>query len=145
MTKESTFGEGDIRAVLPRFGADALEANLALVDRVKVIADRLDATTGQVALAWLLAQQDWIVPIPGTRKVSRLTENLGALDLTLTEADLAELTAASDAVAVVGERYPKPWPPGSTHVNLRKVTSGARYFPQVHRVSGVTFPKFTGR
>jgi aryl-alcohol dehydrogenase-like predicted oxidoreductase len=107
VTRESTFGDGDIRAVLPRFGAEALQANLALVDQVKVIAERLGATTGQVALAWLLAQQSWIVPIPGTRRLERLTENLGAIDLELSAADLTELTAASDSVAVVGERYPE--------------------------------------
>ncbi len=107
VTRESTFGEGDIRANLPRFTAEALATNLELVDRVRAVADRLDATVGQVALAWLLAQQPWIVPIPGTRRVERLEENLGALDLELGADDLADLAEASDAVAVVGERYPE--------------------------------------
>lgn len=107
VTRESTFGEGDIRANLPRFAPEALEVNLQLVDRVTAVADRLGATTGQVALAWLLAQQPWIVPIPGTRRVERLDENLGAADLRLGADDLAELAEASDAVAVVGDRYPK--------------------------------------
>lgn len=107
VTRESTFGEGDIRANLPRFTAEALSTNLELVDRMKAVATRLDATVGQVALAWLLAQQPWIVPIPGTRRLHRLEENLGAIDLRLGADDLAELTAASDAVAVVGERYPE--------------------------------------
>ena len=107
VTRESTFADGDIRAHLPRFTAEALSTNLDLVDRVKAVAARLGATTGQVALAWLLAQQPWIVPIPGTRRLERLNENLGAIDLRLGADDLAELTAASDAVAVVGARYPE--------------------------------------
>lgn len=107
VTRDSTFGEGDIRATLPRFAPEALSANLDLVDRVKAVAARLDATAGQVALAWLLAQQPWIVPIPGTRRIERLQENLGAVALQLAPEDLAELTAASDAITVVGERYPE--------------------------------------
>ncbi|WP_229052337.1 aldo/keto reductase [Aeromicrobium sp. Leaf350] len=107
VTRESTFGEGDIRATLPRFTAEALDVNLELVDRVTAVAERHGATTGQVALAWLLAQQPWIVPIPGTRRLERLEENLGGASLTLTGDDLAELAAASDAVAVVGDRYPE--------------------------------------
>lgn len=107
VTRESTFGEGDIRATLPRFAAEALDANLALVDRVKDVAARVDATPGQVALAWLLAQRPWITPIPGTRRTTRLEENIGAADLVLDEATLTELTSASDEVVVVGERYPE--------------------------------------
>lgn len=106
ITRGSTFGEGDIRSTLPRFTAEALDTNLDLVDRVRVVADRVGATVGQVALAWLLSRQPWIVPIPGTRRLTRLTENLGAATLDLSAADLAELDAASDAVSVVGERYP---------------------------------------
>lgn len=105
VTADSSFGEGDIRASLPRFQKEALEANLALVDRVKAIADRLGATPGQVALGWLLAQRPWVVPIPGTRRISRLEENLAATTLDLSADDVSELTAASDAVTVVGERY----------------------------------------
>ncbi|HOZ58224.1 MAG TPA: aldo/keto reductase [Nakamurella multipartita] len=107
VTRTSRFGAGDIRANLPRFTAEALSTNLDLVDRVKVLATTVDATVGQMALAWLLAQRPWIVPIPGTRRLDRLNENLGAIDLQLSTDDLAELTAASDAVAVVGERYPE--------------------------------------
>ncbi|MBZ5740046.1 aldo/keto reductase [Nocardioides mangrovi] len=106
VTRESTFGEGDIRANLPRFAPDALATNLDLVDRVTAIAERLGATPGQVALAWLLAQRPWIVPIPGTRRLARLEENLGAADLALSDADVAELTAAADSVSVDGDRYP---------------------------------------
>ncbi|ANS79229.1 Aldo-keto reductase [Serinicoccus hydrothermalis] len=107
VTRESTFGDGDIRANLPRFTGEALAVNLDLVDRVRDVADRLDATPGQVALAWLLAQRDWIVPIPGTRRISRLEENLGATGLRLDAAVVDELTRASDQVAVVGDRYPE--------------------------------------
>lgn len=107
VTADQQFGEGDIRATLPRFEQEALAANLALVDRVGVVAERLGASTGQVALAWLLAQRPWIVPIPGTRRLERLEENLGAADLTLSADDLAELDRASTEVQVVGERYPE--------------------------------------
>jgi aryl-alcohol dehydrogenase-like predicted oxidoreductase len=101
------FDSSDIRASLPRFTAEAREVNLALVDRVTEVATRKQATTGQVALAWLLAQQPWIVPIPGTRREERLQENLGAVDLTLDDQDLAELDSASREVKVVGDRYPE--------------------------------------
>ena len=102
----ATFGEGDIRATLPRFSGEALEHNLALVDRVTAVADRVGATPGQVALAWLLSRKPWIVPIPGTRRLDRLDENLGAAELHLGADDLSELTAASDRADVQGERYP---------------------------------------
>jgi len=101
------FSDGDIRANLPRFTAEAREANLALVDRVRTVAERKDATVGQVALAWLLAQSPSIVPIPGTRRLSRLDENIGAADVTLTAEDLADLDEASTQVKIVGERYPE--------------------------------------
>ncbi|MCW2496415.1 aldo/keto reductase, partial [Jatrophihabitans sp.] len=107
VTPDTEFGEGDIRAGLPRFEAEALKANLALVDLVTKVAERKGATIGQVALAWLLAQQPWIVPIPGTRRIERLEENLGAADLVLDAADLAELDAASRSVQVQGDRYPE--------------------------------------
>ena len=107
MTAETRFGEGDIRATLPRFEQEALRANLALVELVGEVAARKNATVGQVALAWLLAQQPWIVPIPGTRRLERLDENLGAADLELTPEDLADLDSASSEVQVVGDRYPE--------------------------------------
>ncbi|GAA2746775.1 aldo/keto reductase [Terrabacter aerolatus] len=107
VTATSEFGEGDIRASLPRFEREALEANLALVDLVRTVAERKGATVGQIALAWLLAQQPWIVPIPGTRRLERLDENLGAADLVLTPEDLAELDRASAGVQVQGDRYPE--------------------------------------
>ena len=107
VTAGTEFGEGDIRATLPRFEREALAANLALVDRVRTVADRSGASVGQVALAWLLAQQPWIVPIPGTRSLARLDENLGSADIELSAEDLAELDEASASVQVVGERYPE--------------------------------------
>lgn len=101
------FAEGDIRATLPRFTEEARQANLALVDGVRRVADRLDATVGQVALAWLLAQAPHVVPIPGTRRLTRLEENLGAADLVLGDTDLADLDEVSREVKLVGERYPE--------------------------------------
>ena len=107
VTAESQFGEGDVRAVLPRFEQEALQANLVLVDQVTTIAERTGASVGQVALAWLLAQRPWIVPIPGTRRLARLGENLGAVDLELTREDLDELDRASAGFQVQGDRYPE--------------------------------------
>ena len=102
----TTFEAHDFRNRLPRFAADAREANQAVVDLLARIAGRLGATAAQVALAWLLAQQPWIVPIPGTRKLSRLQENLAAADLELAAADLAEIETASAGIEVQGARYP---------------------------------------
>ena len=101
------FSDGDIRAHLPRFTVEAREANLALVERVRSVAERNGASVGQVALAWLLAQGPAIVPIPGTRRLTRLDENLGAADLALTPEDLTELDEASTHVKIVGDRYPE--------------------------------------
>ncbi len=101
------FSDGDIRANLPRFTTEARQANLALVERVRAVAERREASVGQVALAWLLAQGPSIVPIPGTRRLSRLDENLGAAEVTLTPDDLTELDDASTQVRIVGERYPE--------------------------------------
>jgi len=106
VTRDSTFGAGDIRATLPRFTPEALASNLELVDKVTAIAARLRATPGQVALAWLLARKPWIVPIPGTRRLERLDENLAAAELDLDQDDIDELTEASDSVDVQGDRYP---------------------------------------
>ena len=101
------FETGDIRTRIPRFAADARAANQAMADLLARTAKRLDATPAQVALAWLLAQQPWIVPIPGTRKLARLEENLAAADLALTAADLNEINTASAAITVQGARYPE--------------------------------------
>jgi len=106
--RDTTFAQGDFRGALPRFAADAREANLALVDALGAVGRRLGATPGQVALAWLLAQRPWIVPIPGTRQLDRLDENLGAASLALAPADLAEIDAAAARIEIQGDRYPEP-------------------------------------
>jgi len=103
----TTFGAKDFRSSLPRFAAEAREANQKLVDRLGEIAARLGATRAQAALAWLLAQKPWIVPIPGTTKLSRLEENIGATDVKLSVADLKSIDEALADIAVVGARYPE--------------------------------------
>ena len=106
MGKHTKLAEDDFRAILPRFTPEAMAANQALVDLLKRIGERKKGTTAQVALAWLLAQRPWIVPIPGTTKLIRLEENLGAADVALTADDLAEIQRAAGEIAVEGERYP---------------------------------------
>ena len=101
------FEAGDFRTGIPRFAADARKVNQAVVYLLARIASGLGATPAQVALAWLLAREPWIVPIPGTRKLSRLEENLAAADLELTASDLAELDSVSAAIEVQGARYPE--------------------------------------
>jgi aryl-alcohol dehydrogenase-like predicted oxidoreductase len=108
VSSATTFEKGnDLRALIPRFEPDALEHNRAIVDLLSDIASRKSATPGQIALAWLLAQKPWIVPIPGTRKLHRLEENIGAADVELTNADVTELTAAADRIQFEGGRYPE--------------------------------------
>ena len=106
MGKDTKIAADDFRAILPRFTPEAMAANLALVDLLKRIGDRKKATTAQVALAWLLAQKPWIVPIPGTTKLHRLEENIGAAGVVLTADDLAEIQRAAGEIVVEGERYP---------------------------------------
>jgi aryl-alcohol dehydrogenase-like predicted oxidoreductase len=103
----TSFSEGDVRATIPRFSEANRAANQALVDHVRALAEARDATPGQVALAWLLAQQPWIVPIPGTRRVERLDENLAAAALELTADDLGEIERAAAQIQVQGARYPE--------------------------------------
>ena len=105
ITTETTFDAGDFRARLPRFQHDAMAANAKLVEVLQAIAVPLGATVAQIALAWLLAQHDWIVPIPGTTKLARLEENLAATELTLSAEQLAQIDTASRAVEIVGARY----------------------------------------
>ena len=100
------FAKDDFRSTVPRFQADAMAANQALVDLVGTLAAEKSATPAQVALAWLLAQRPWIVPIPGTTKLHRLEENLGGADLVLTGDELARIEQALSGIQVVGERYP---------------------------------------
>ena len=105
ITADTVFDKTDFRVRLPRFQQEAMAANEALVALVREIAAPLGATPAQVALAWLLAQRDWIVPIPGTTKLARLEENLGAIDLALGAEQLARIDQASRAVEIVGARY----------------------------------------
>ena len=107
MSKDTKLGEGDFRNILPRFTPEAMEKNEALVDLLRRIAKEKNATPAQIALAWLLAQKPWIVPIPGTTKLHRLEENLGAADIELTGDDLAEIRRAASEIRVQGERYPE--------------------------------------
>jgi aryl-alcohol dehydrogenase-like predicted oxidoreductase len=101
------FGEGDVRAIMPRFTAEARAANQAMVDLLGSVAEGKGSTPAQIALAWLLAQRPWIAPIPGTRRLERLEENLGATRVELTASDLADINAAADKITVVGARYPE--------------------------------------
>jgi len=103
----TTFAATDIRASIPRFEPDARKANQALVDLMRGIGERRGATTAQVALAWLLARKPWIVPIPGTRHLERLEENIGAADVELTPGDLGEIEGAVSQIEVQGARYPE--------------------------------------
>ena len=107
VTASTEFSPGDIRAGLPRFTVQARQANQAVVDLVRRVADAKGATAGQVALGWLLAKKPWIAPIPGMRRIERLEENLGAADLDLTAQDVAQLDDASAQIQIVGERYPE--------------------------------------
>ena len=106
MSKDTKLGEGDFRAILPRFTPEAMKKNQALIDLLTRVGTEKNATPAQIALAWLLAQRPWIVPIPGTTKLHRLEENLGAVNVELTADDLAEIESAADAIQVEGERYP---------------------------------------
>ena len=104
---DATFNSNDFRSTLPRFAPDALKANQALIDLLGKIAKRKNATSAQIALAWLLAQKPWIVPIPGTTKLSRLEENIGAVSVELTSEDLKEINSAAAQIKVEGSRYPE--------------------------------------
>jgi aryl-alcohol dehydrogenase-like predicted oxidoreductase len=106
ISDKTEFDKNDFRNVVPRFSAEARKANQALVDALGRIADQKKATKAQVALAWLLAQKPWIVPIPGTTKLHRLEENLGGAKVELTTDDLKAIHDAVSAIAVQGERYP---------------------------------------
>jgi aryl-alcohol dehydrogenase-like predicted oxidoreductase len=104
--ENTSFDSNDFRNVVPRFTADARKANQALVDLLRQIAERKDATPAQIALAWLLAQKPWLVPIPGTTKLHRLEENIGAAAIELTSDDLREIDTAASKITVQGARYP---------------------------------------
>lgn len=106
MSDDTKLSEGDVRSSMPRFTPHAMKKNQALVDLLRRIADDKGATPAQVALAWLLARGPFVVPIPGTTKLHRLEENLGAVDVTLTTEDVAEIARAADEIGVEGDRYP---------------------------------------
>ncbi|MGA5507222.1 aldo/keto reductase [Streptomyces umbrinus] len=107
ISSTTSFGDSDLRGSLPRFTEEALAANQALVDLLSAVAARKGTTNAQIALAWLLAQHPWIVPIPGTTKIHRLRENTGAVDVELDPEDLAEITDAAGRIDVSGDRYPE--------------------------------------
>jgi len=107
MDQNTKFDSSDFRNILPRFTAEALQANQALVDLLGKMAQRKKGTPAQIALAWLLAQKPWIVPIPGTTKLARLKENMGAANIELTPGDLLEIENAASKIAVHGARYPE--------------------------------------
>jgi aryl-alcohol dehydrogenase-like predicted oxidoreductase len=105
--ENAKFDSSDFRSTLPRFAPEALKANQALIDLLGNIAKRKKATPAQIALAWLLAQKPWIVPIPGTTKLNRLEENIGAVSIQLTVEDLRDIDAAASKIKVEGARYPE--------------------------------------
>ncbi len=107
MNENTKFDSSDFRSILPRFTPEALKANQALIDLLGRIAARRKATPAQIALAWLLAQKPWIVPIPGTTKLARLEENIGAASIVLTADDLREIESAASKITVQGARYPE--------------------------------------
>jgi aryl-alcohol dehydrogenase-like predicted oxidoreductase len=106
--ENTKFGNSDFRSTLPRFTPEALKANQTVVDLLTKIAQRKKATPAQIALAWLLAQKPWMVPIPGTTKLARLEENIGAVAVELTSDDLREIESASARIKMEGPRYPEP-------------------------------------
>jgi aryl-alcohol dehydrogenase-like predicted oxidoreductase len=105
--ENTTFDSSDFRNIVPRFTPEARKANQALVDLLAKVAEQKKATPAQIALAWLLAQKPWIVPIPGTTKLHRLEENIGAANLELTSDDLRQIESAAGAITVQGARYPE--------------------------------------
>jgi aryl-alcohol dehydrogenase-like predicted oxidoreductase len=105
--ESTTFESNDFRNILPRFSAEARKANQVLVDLLKSIGERKNATPAQIALAWLLAQKPWIVPIPGTTKLNRLEENIGAVAVELSDDDLRDIDSAASKIKVEGDRYPE--------------------------------------
>ena len=107
ITEDTKFDKSDFRNIVPRFTPEARKANEALVDLLGRFAQQKKATPAQIALAWLLAQKPWIVPIPGTTKLHRLEENIGAVNVKLSPEDLRELETAASRIAVQGARYPE--------------------------------------
>lgn len=109
MNEKTIFDKSDFRNTLPRFTPEALKANQGIVDLVRKLAGRKKVTPAQIALAWVLAQQPWMVPIPGTTKLSRLEENIGSVNVELSAEDLLEIDYASSKIELVGDRYPEKY------------------------------------
>jgi aryl-alcohol dehydrogenase-like predicted oxidoreductase len=107
MDETTKFASSDFRSKLPRYQPEALKANHAVVDLLGRMARQKAATPAQIALAWLLAQKPWIVPIPGTTKLSRLDENIGSVTIKLTSDDLREIDTAAAKITIEGDRYPE--------------------------------------
>ncbi|MNH14555.1 putative oxidoreductase YdbC [compost metagenome] len=107
VSAQATYGSDDFRSIVPRFSQSALQANQGLVVLIRQIAAQKQATPAQIALAWLLAQAPWIVPIPGTTKLHRLEENLGGADITLDAFELKAIDTALAQIRIEGERYPE--------------------------------------
>jgi aryl-alcohol dehydrogenase-like predicted oxidoreductase len=107
ISENATFDSSDFRSTLPRFTPEALKANQALVELLSTIAEEKNATPAQIALAWLLAQKPWIVPIPGTTKLARLEENIGSMSIELTSDDLNKINNAAAKIKIEGSRYPE--------------------------------------
>jgi aryl-alcohol dehydrogenase-like predicted oxidoreductase len=107
MSTDTSFAANDFRSKLPRFTPEAMAANQAFVDLLATIAKQKNATPAQIALAWLLAQKPWIVPIPGTTKLHRLEENIGAVSIELTAADLKQIEDGAAKITPEGNRYPE--------------------------------------
>lgn len=105
INNKASFGENDIRHYLPRFTPDAIGQNQQIITLIEDAAKSKDTTPAQNALAWILAQKDWIVPIPGTRKLHRLRENLGAAEIILSAEEVRLLNESSDKIKIIGERY----------------------------------------
>jgi pyridoxine 4-dehydrogenase len=105
--KDTKFGSSDFRNIVPRFTPEALEANQSLIELLRNMAAQKNATPAQVALSWILARKPWIVPIPGTTKLSRLDENIGSIDLELSRQDIFDINTALHQIKIVGDRYPE--------------------------------------
>ena len=123
MIENTKLASNDFRSILPRFTPEAMKANQALVDLLGRIAKKKNATPAQIAIAWLLGQKPWIVPIPGTTKLHRLEANLGAMNVELTGHDLAEIERAASAITVQGRALPRA--AGSNDRPLRQSASGS--------------------
>lgn len=107
LDKNTTFGENDNRADLPRFTKEAMAANQVVIDYINELAIAKNATAAQIALAWVMAQKSWIVPIPGTTKISRIHENIKAADIKFSDEEMKTINDALSKIEIVGDRYPE--------------------------------------